>query len=76
MDDFIGAILMGYPMDPDELDALAGIAKRTYALYEMLQRVGFDSEQAFELTRIDFTGIVSMAHMMIEEEEEDDSTGV
>ena len=72
MADFMDAILSGYPQDPEEVDALAGIAKRTYALYDMLQKVGFDREQAFDLTRIDFAGIVSMANLMVEDE--DDST--
>ena len=73
--DFIDAILRGYPQDAEEVDALAGIAKRTYALYEMMLKVGFDKDQAFELTRIDFAGIVGIAQGMIREEE-DESTGV
>lgn len=74
MNDYMDAVFRGYPQDPDEVDALMGIAKRTYALFDMLQRAGFNREEAFDLVRIDFTGIVSMSLEMMGGE--DESTGV
>ena len=70
--DFLGEFMRGYPeYSPEDLDALGGMVKHLWTFYKLLREAGFNEDQAFDLTRIQF---ISLCNIEMSPEIDDDET--